>query len=139
MSFRGHFLLLLTPWDPSTGFFEPGRFCILPTETDDVNVMDLVEISSEDVHEGVERVWRLNIQPSMTNEAPNGIVCELHFVRFGRTPSEACIWASKHSWGGWVACQSFPLSSLVLVGLGLERPHADNTRISSFKLAKTYP
>ena len=40
-----------------------------------------LKFCSKVVDERVERIWWLNIQPAMTDEAPNGIIGEIHFVR----------------------------------------------------------
>lgn len=84
-------------------------------ETDNINVMDLIKVCSKDVDKGVERIWRLNIQPAMTDEAPNGVVGEMHFVRPRRTPSKACVRASKHGHGLRVAHHLFPFGSFVFI------------------------
>ncbi len=115
MSFVRHFWLLFASWDSSAGFFEVQRFCVFPMETDNIHVMDLIKVCSKDVDEGVERIWRLNIQPAMTDEAPNGIVGEMHFVRSRGIPSKACIRASKHGRGLRVAYHLFPFGSLVFI------------------------
>ena len=117
VSFVRYFWLLFASWNSSTGFFETWRFCVFPTETDNINVMDLIKVCSKDVDEGVERIWRLNIQPAMTDEAPNGIVGEMHFVRSRGIPSKVCVLAPKHGCGLRVACHLFPFSSLVFVRL----------------------
>jgi hypothetical protein len=80
VSFVRYFWLLFASWNSSTGFFEAQRFCVFPLLTDNINVMDLIKVCSKDVDEWVERIWRMNIQPAMTDEAPDGIVGEMHFV-----------------------------------------------------------
>lgn len=84
-------------------------------KTDNINVMDLIKVCSKDVDEGMERIRRLNIQSPMTDEAPNGIVGEMHFVRSRRIPSKACVRASKHRHGLRVAYHLFPFSSSVFI------------------------
>jgi hypothetical protein len=92
---------------------------------DNINVMDLIKVCSKDVDERVERIWRLNTQPAMTNKAPNGIVGEVHFVRSGGTPGKVCVQAPKYSHGLRVAYYLFPFGTLVFVRLRLKRPHTD--------------
>jgi hypothetical protein len=117
VSFVRYFWLLFASWDSSTSFFETWRFCVFPTETDNINVMDLIKVCSKDVDEGVERIWRLNIQPAMTDETPNGIVSEMHFVRSRGIPSKACVLAPKYDCGLRIAFHLFPFGSLVFVRL----------------------
>lgn len=125
VSFVRHFWLLFASWDSSNGFFEVRRFCVFPTRMDNINVMDLIKVCSKDVDERVERIWRLNTQPAMTNKAPNGIVGEVHFVRFGGTPGKVCVRAPKYSHGLRVPYHLFPFGTLVFVRLRLKRPHTD--------------
>ena len=61
VSFVRYFWLLFASWNPSTGLFETGRFCVFPTEADNINVMDFNKVCSKDIDEGVERIRRPNI------------------------------------------------------------------------------
>ena len=79
--------------------------------------MDLIKVCSKDVDERVERIWRPNIQPAITDEVPNGIVGEMHFVWSRGIPSKACVRAPKHGRGLRVAYNLFPFGSLVFVSL----------------------
>jgi len=79
--------------------------------------MDLIKVCSKDVEEGVERIWRLNIQSAMTDEAPSGIVGEMHFVWSRGIPSKACVRAPKHGRALRVAYNLFPFGSLVFISL----------------------
>jgi hypothetical protein len=35
--------------------------------------MGLIEVCPKDIDEWVDRIWRLNVQPAMADEAPNRI------------------------------------------------------------------
>lgn len=139
MSFVRYFWLLFTSWNYSLGFFEARRFCVFPKDRKIINSMDLIQVCSEDVDERVGGVWRLNIQPAMTYEAPNRIVADMKSVRFRETPGKFCVWVPKYSSRLRVSYHLFPVSTVVFVRTRSERRHSDYTRVSTEELAKINP
>jgi len=77
--------------------------------------MDLIQVCSEDVDERVGRIWRLNIQPAMTDEAPNRIVANMKSVRFRGTLGKVCVRVPKYGSRLRVSYHLFPVSSAVFV------------------------
>src|SRR5438874_38804 len=85
-----------------------------------INPMVKSKVRSEDVGEGVERKWRLERQPAMTDKARNGTVGEMHATIISRgTPSKIGVRALNHGhepWIHWTAYLLFPLGSTEFVG-----------------------